>query len=397
MSLDKNKTIGVFFGSRSPEHDVSIITACLIISGLRDLGYKIVPIYIGKDGVWYVHDELGEIEFFQDKNYQMKLKSHEGWSISLGEHKNQMVLERGGLLKKSVVIDVAFPAFHGRNGEDGTIQGLFELQNIPYVGCDVLSSALSMHKVMTKEFYEHAGIPTTSFVSFNRKHWNVHRFDIRSEIEKLKLPLFVKPSRSGSSIGITKVSDMDELDTAIEVALHYDTDVLVEEGVHNMADLTCAVIGHNDVEVSLVQESLYGEDLFSYDDKYINGGGAQTGEDSSSFRIPPVDIDSKTLEKVQLMSKTVFSLMGCSGIARVDFLYDRESKKIYVNEVNTMPGTLYHHLWKESGINFATLLEKLLDSALERQKESSLITRSFSSTILEKSLGSKLAGKMKSD
>ena len=394
MRKQKKSTVGVFFGSRSPEHDVSIITACLVISGLKALGYNVVPIYIGKDGTWYVHDELGEIEFFQDKNYPMKLKSHGGWKLSLSVNKGVLVLEKRGLLKKSITIDIAFPALHGSNGEDGTIQGMFEMFNVPYVGCGVLASSLSMNKVMTKEFFEHAGIPTTKFVSFTKEQWRLHKVEIHTELNTLQYPLFVKPSGAGSSIGITKVSNANDLDVAIEVAFHYDEEILVEEGVLNMRDFTCSVIGHNTIEVSLVQESLYSQDMFSYDDKYIHDGGAQTGESKKGFSIPPLDIDEKILEKIQLLSKKIFSLFGCSGIARIDFLYDRDSKKLYTNEINPLPGTLYHHLWKESGVNLATLLERLILSAKEKYEAGDSITKTFNSGVLEKTLGAKFASKL---
>jgi len=394
MSLDKNKTIGVFFGSRSPEHDVSIITAHLVISGLKSIGYEVVPVYIGKSGEWYIHDELGEIDFFKDPLYEPKLKSHGGWTLSLTSNKGKMTFVKGGVFKKTTIIDIAFPTFHGRNGEDGTIQGLFELIGVPYVGCGVLSSALAMNKVMTKEFYEHAGIPTTDFVSFKRDSWSLHKEDIKKEINALHYPLFVKPSRTGSSIGISKVKDEKDLEVAIEVAFHYDNEILVEEGVENVRDLTCAVIGHSTIEVSLVQESMYSSDLFSYEDKYIRDGGAQTGKDTKSVSIPPKNIDEKVLEKIQLMSKSIYDRFGCSGIARIDFLYNDETKKVYANEINTLPGTLYHHLWKESGINLSSLLEKLLLGAKEKSKEDARITSSFSSSILEDVSGSKFVQKL---
>jgi len=392
--MEIKPTIGVFFGSRSPEHDVSIITATLAISGLKDLGYSVVPVYIAKDGAWYIDESLSDLNFFKDKNYKEKLKNLGGWSLSLEKAKKQIVFNKGGLFKKEIKIDIAFPAIHGRNGEDGTLQGLFELIGVPYVGCGVLSSALAMDKVATKELYEHYGIPTTEFVSFYKKDWNKHKEDINNEIKKIPLPVFVKPARTGSSIGITKVTEEKNLSTVIEVAFHYDSKILVERGINNMADLTCSVIGHSNIEVSLVQESLYSKDMFSYDDKYIQDGGAQTGEDKKSFSIPPQNIETKMLEKIQVLSKNIFELFGCSGIARIDFLYDKDSQKIYANEINTLPGTLYHHLWKETGINFNSLLTKLIGSALERYKEEDTITTSFESRILDGADSSKLANKL---
>lgn len=385
--------VGVFFGSRSPEHDVSIITGQLIITGLKELGHEVVPVYISKEGKWYAGEELGSLEFFKQKDYEEKLKSHH-FGLDLNQ-KGKFVLHKIAMFGgKQYEIDLAFPAIHGQNGEDGTIQGLFELMNIPYVGCDVASSAISIDKVLTKLMYEQFNIPTTKFEYFMSEDWASDSSHLIERIERrLKYPLFVKPARLGSSIGISRVENKKDLEFAIEVALHYDTKVLVEEGVENLMDVTIALMGNNDLIASKIQESIFTEGFFSYEDKYISDGGAQLGNAQKKIIIP-ANLDEKTSEEVKETAKKAYKAIGCSGIARVDFLYNVESRKFYANEVNTLPGTLYHHLWKESGIEFSELLSKLIVFGQAKFDEKQRLSYSFESDILNQSNSKKLANKL---
>lgn len=373
-------TIGVFFGSRSPEHDISIITGQLIIAGLKQLGHAVISLYIGKDGDWHIGDELGSINFFQQHE---NLQPYGGWQLELAASREKMVFKKKGLWSKTITIDIAFPAFHGRNGEDGTAQGLFELCGIPYVGCDVPSSAITMDKVLTKLLYEQHGVPTTTYIYFYKQDWEKNKDALLQKIQTgLRWPLFVKPARLGSSIGIAKARTEQELVFAIEVALHYDEKVLVEEGIENVMDVTCAVIGNNDPQPSLLQESVFGDAFFSYEDKYLKGGGAQFGKARHNIIIP-ARLDDAITEHIRTMAIYVFKLLGCSGIARVDFLYDKDTKKIYANEVNPLPGTLYHHLWDTSGVPLKELLTRLIACALEHHRAQQKITATFESDILK--------------
>jgi len=378
--------IGVFFGSRSPEHDVSIITGEFIISGLKKLNYGIMPVYLDKTGRWSVGQGLEKLSFFKDGNKVDSLKS---CYLDLEKSKGKMVFKEKGLLGKEIVIDLAFPAFHGQNGEDGTVQGLFELCNVPYVGCDVAASAIAMDKILTKEFYQAHGIATTKFVSFFAREFTKDKEIVSHKIKDLKYPLFVKPARLGSSIGITKVGNEQELEQAIEVALHYETKILVEEGVEELADITCAVLGNDEPQASLLQESLFNKDLFSYEDKYLEEGGAQLGNAQEKIVIP-ARLDERTTSSTQELAKRIFKLCGCSGTARVDFLYDKKNKVMYANEINTLPGTLYHHLWKKSGVEFPALLQKLINLAREKYATKKNLTSSFESKILEQANSMKL-------
>lgn len=380
--------IAVFFGGKNTEHDVSIITGQLIISGLKGLGYTVFPVYISKEGKWYISEKMDNVEFF--KNPNLKLEGE--INLNLAQNLNGSVIFRtGGLFNtKEYSIDLAFPALHGRNGEDGTIQGLFELLNIPYVGCDVVSSAISMDKALTKLFYQRFKFPTTKFVAFDNSRWENDRKALLTEIKTtLPWPVFVKPARLGSSIGMTKVKSEEDLDLAIEVALHYDNKVLVEESVEDLMDITVALLGNENPKYSLIQESSYSKDFFTYDDKYLNEGGAQLGNAEKSIVIPAT-LDQNTTKEIQEMAKEVYEVLGLSGTARVDFLYNKTYKKFYVNEINTLPGTLYHHLWKKSGIELPGLLKILVDLAIERKNKEKKLTYTFESSILKSANSNKL-------
>lgn len=385
----QQKTIGVFFGSRSPEHDVSIITGQFVIAELRKLGYVVVPIYIDKKGCWFSGDSLGKLMFFSESGFESRLEKLETCFVDIDASKQKFILKTRGVFTKEIVIDIAFPTFHGTNGEDGVVQGLFELCNVPYVGCNVASSALAMDKILTKQLCMSADIPTKPFAYFTQSDWKNNQEKVIADIEKLQWSVFVKAARLGSSIGITKVSSPEELENACEVALHYDTRVLVEEGVEDLMDITCAVLGNDDPIASLVQEAVFEGEHFSYESKYLEDGGAQLGNAGNSIVIP-ARLSEEMTEKVRAMAVKVFKLFDCSGIARVDFLYDRKTGEAYVSEINPLPGTLYHHLWKASGIDMGDLLEKLLGFAVERHEEKHKITSVFSSEILTQANSIKL-------
>jgi D-alanine-D-alanine ligase len=344
--------------------------------------YNIVPIYLGKNGEWYTDNELGQLNFFQDKNKTKKLLEFSQFNLDLQKSQGKLVFQKKGLLGKAIEIDLAFPAFHGSNGEDGTIQGLFELFNVPYVGCDVPSSAIAFDKILTKTYYKSTDVPTTNFMFFDRHDWERDNTKIILEIKNsLHYPLFVKPPKLGSSIGIAKVKDEKELELAIEVALHYGEKVLVENGVENLMDITCCLIGNESPEASLIQESVFESELFDFKEKYLKDGGAQLGNAKDSLIIP-ARLDNETTKNIQAMAKKIYLGIGASGIARIDFLYDKKRQKVFANEINPMPGTVYHHLWKASGLELNQLLEKLLNFAKEKQQAKNKIKYTFDSDML---------------
>lgn len=381
------KNIGVFFGSRSPEHDISIITGQLVISGLRGLGYEVTPIYIGKDGAWHMGDKFGSMKIFQDAHKKAQLEGGTNYYLDLEQSNGKLVPTQKGAFKKARTIDIAFPALHGAYGEDGTIQGLFEMLNIPYVGCDVASSALAMDKVITKLLLQSLGIPTPVFVHVQQQTWETQKDELIRRAEEIGYPLFVKPARLGSSIAIEKTKTREELTRAIEVALHYDTKVLIEKGVEPMHDITCALLERNgEVIPSLLQESRFNADFFSYEDKYLEDGGAQLGKAHNKLVIP-AELDDEITQKIQDTAVRIFKEFGCGGTTRVDFLYNPDTKDVWVNEINTLPGTLYHHLWEKTGIPLPEVLTALIEHAETRHEKKKELTHTFASNVLSQGTG----------
>lgn len=389
------KTIGVFFGGKSPEHDISIITGQLVISVLKKMPeYQVIPVYLDKQERFFIDEKLGHLSFFSAANYQAELTKSGSYSLDLDASEGSLVFSKKNLFSKQrVKIDLVFPTFHGNLGEDGSIQGLLNIFEVPYVGCEVAASSVAMDKVLTKIFYQGLGIPTTKFLAYSRSEWEEKKEFILEEIkESLQWPVFVKPPHLGSSIGIAKVSNPAELEQACEVALHYDDRLLVEESVENLVDITCAVRGYKNPEASLLQESSFNADLFSYEDKYLNDGGAQLGQADKKIIIP-ANLDEATTKNIQAASLKIFRALGCTGIARFDFLYNKETKQYFANEINPLPGTLYHHLWQKSGVEIDQLVRDLIKDALTRQAEKTNSTYSFSSEVLSQLKGLKLARK----
>ncbi|MHB8904123.1 MAG: D-alanine--D-alanine ligase family protein [Patescibacteria group bacterium] len=389
------KNIGVFFGGKSPEHDISIITGALIISVLKKMPeYNVIPVYLDKQERFFINEKLGSLAFFSAPDYQTKLNKFGAYSLDLDASADCLVFNQKTLFsEKTITIDLAFPAFHGNLGEDGSIQGMFNIFNIPYIGCDLASSGIAMNKILTKIFYQGLEIPTTNFLAYNRSDWEERKNNILEEIKNsLKWPVFVKPPHLGSSIGITKVNTFPELEQACEVALHYDDQLLVEESVENLVDVTCAVRGYKNPQASLLQESSFSSDLFSYEDKYLSDGGAQLGQAEKKIIIP-ANLDEVTTKNIQAASLKIFKSLGCSGIARFDFLYNKVSREYFANEINPLPGTLYHHLWEKSGVPIDLVIKDLIKDALIRQAEKDASTHSFSSEVLGQLKGLKLTHK----
>jgi D-alanine-D-alanine ligase len=348
------------------------------------LGYSVVPVYITKQGKWCLGEELANLKLFADVN--KKIEDQSGYAeyyLDMQESVGKMVFKKKGLMGKTVIVDLAFPAFHGTYGEDGTMQGLFEMFGLPYVGCGVATSAIAMDKALTKIMMKDAGIPTAKFVTLYKDEWNRDRLQVIGDTkEKLKFPFFVKPVHLGSSIGIGKAKDEKELEQKIEVAFYYDHKVIVEEAVENLMDITCCVIGNQNPRASLLQESVYTQDMFNFEDKYITDGGSQTGKAVNKMVIP-ARIDESLTKQIQETAIKVYKAVECKGIARVDFLLNKETKQFYANEINPLPGTLYHHLWKASGVELDELLKMLLEFAEEEFKEKRSVNFTFESSVLK--------------
>jgi len=334
------------------------------------------------------------LKFFAEENNIKEIENKYEYLLDLSEVKGKMAFVKKGLLGKKIEIDLAFPAFHGAYGEDGTIQGLFEMIGVPYVGCGVMSSAITLDKAMTKAIYENEGIKTAKYFAFTKNDWEADKKRIIDGAKNLSWPVFVKPAHLGSSIGIAKVKDPNssELEFAIEAGFFYDDKILIEEAVENLMDITCCVIGNDDLEASEIQESVFASELFDFDEKYLKDGGTQLGQSENGLVIP-ARLDDKTASEVKQLSKRIYKIFGCSGIARIDFLYDKEAKQAYANEVNTLPGTLYHHLWKATGIELNELITRLINLANEKFEQKKKLSFSFDSVILKQLKGAKLNSK----
>ena len=332
------KRVGVVFGGKSVEHEVSVITGMQVIENMDKSKYEVVPIYITKEGKWLTGESLKEYNTFKKGDFkdakEILISPNHGDS-NLYAHPNTV-----GLFGKKIIdkIDVVFPALHGTYGEDGSIQGLFELMNIPYAGGGVLASSVGMDKILMKDVYKANGIPVVDYYWFYRTNWKLDNEKIISDIEeKLTYPLFVKPANLGSSIGINIARNREDLVEAIEVAVSYDRKVIIEKAVENPREINCAVMGYDEeVVASLCEEPLGWKDVLTFDDKYVKSnakGGKSTGE----RRIIPAEIADNIREEIEHLAKRAFTVIDAAGCSRIDFLID-ENEKVYVNEINTLPG-----------------------------------------------------------
>lgn len=382
------KTIAVIFGGRSAEHDVSIITAHIpIIQSLLATGqYVVWPIYIAKDGSWYADQAMNDMTYF----------TRDDCAVRLTRQKKARILFDGGLkivlpgiIPKTVSIDIAFPALHGTNGEDGSLMGLLRLADIPFVGCDIFASAVAMDKVLTKQVLAAEGIPAIPYVWFTRIDWERDRAQWKDKIALLTWPVFVKPVHLGSSIAITKVKQAADLEHAIEVALHYDDKVLAEESVENLIEVTLPIMGNDTLRLGEIERPLNKKEFFDFSDKYLSGAKRSGGVNSQYSEIP-ARIDEAFAREVRDFAKKTYRILGCSGIARIDFLIDAAVGRVYVNEVNTLPGSLYHHNWKKAGVSGVELVTSLVSFAEERFASRKSIVYAFPSDILKKAGGLKM-------
>jgi len=352
----KKISIGVLFGGKSTEHDVSIVSATSIIENMNKQKYNIIPFYIEKDGTWYKYTkDINEIHI-----------------LKLGEKLDSLQkLDNVFLALKEC--DVVFPVLHGKNGEDGTVQGIFETLKIPYVGCGILASSVGMDKVYSKIIFERAGIKQTPYeyiqkkdqkyvyINKNFEEEEISLEEICNKVQtKLNYPMFIKPSNSGSSVGIKKAHNLEELANAIEFASQYDYKILIEQGVDGK-EVECAVLGNNNVIASCVGEIIPAEEYYSFDAKYNN---------VNSITQIPANIKEEQSTKIKEYAKKAFKAIGGKGLARVDFFIENETGEIYINEINTMPGftniSMYPQLMKKEGITYVDLLDRLIDLALEK-------------------------------
>jgi len=382
------KTIAVIFGGRSAEHDVSIITAHTpIIQSLLAMGqFDVWPIYIAKDGSWYSDQAMNDLAYFKQDNFQSNLARQKKVQILFD---NGLKIIWPGIRSKTIQVDIAFPAMHGTFGEDGSLMGLLRMAGIPFVGCDLFASTVAMDKVLTKQVLAAESIPVVPYVWFTKNDWEMNGSIWIEKIAKLTWPVFVKPVHLGSSIAIAKVKQNSELKNAIEVAFHYDDKVLVEESVENLIEVTLPIMGNEELRLASIERPLNKTEFFDFSDKYLSGNKKGDGANSQYSEIP-ANIDKELAKQVEDFGKRTYRTLGCSGIARIDFLIDGASKRVYVNEVNTLPGSLYHHNWKKAGVSGIELISKLISLAEERFDSQQKTTYVFDSEILKKAGGQKM-------
>lgn len=377
--------IGVIFGGETVEHEVSIISALQAINNMDKDKYEIVPIYISKDRIWYTGEKLLEIDSYTNLENIKKIAE----AVTLCKKEKEFYLiNTNGIIRKNVnQIDIAFPIVHGNNVEDGTLQGYLDTVGIPYVGSKVIGAALGQDKVIMKQIFQNVNLPVVDYVWFYDYEYYENQDKIIKEIEKLKLPVVVKPANLGSSVGINYVSTKDSLEEAIEEALNYDTKIIVEKAVNNLVEVNCSVLGNYQIqETSAIEEVTSSNELLTYKDKYLGNGKTnktpQKGGMANASRIIPARISEELTDKVKTLSKEVFKALNLSGVCRIDFLIDEKKQEVYINEPNTIPGSLAFYLWEPLGIPYKELLDKMISIAVKESKNQKHKTYAFDTNIL---------------
>jgi D-alanine-D-alanine ligase len=384
-------TVAVFFGSRSTEHDVSIVTAIAsVIQPLRlSQKFEVIPVYIAKDGRWYSDPQLGDISLYNSGKIDSFLSTQKPLGLLFDD--GLKLIKSKGLKRQTITVDVAFPALHGTHGEDGEIMGIFEMAGVPYVGCDVESSAIAMDKIATKAIARGAGLATVKDVVFTKSEYARSQKTLIAQVEKeLGYPAFVKPPHLGSSIGVTKVTTRTELENAIEVALVYDWRVLIEQAVPNLREATLPIMGNGDqLTPAFLEEPLFSSDeFFDFDTKYMSGGkkggGQKSGKQGAQgYSKIPADFKGSIYEEAETMALAAYQAVGCGGTARVDILIDYKKALVYFNEINPLPGSLYAHNWQKKGISNVELVERLIQLAQERASGKKQLETAFSTNFLQ--------------
>ncbi|MFH1938721.1 MAG: D-alanine--D-alanine ligase [bacterium] len=361
--ITKKLRVGIIFGGRSGEHEVSFCSASSIIKAIDKDKYTVVPIGITKEGRW-ISPQDSELALqsgrIEGKNTVILL--NDSFSKSLVCIDNNQRLDKSSALEK---LDVIFPVLHGPYGEDGTVQGLLELANIPYVGAGVAASAISMDKDLMKTIFQQKGLPILRWLTIKRKDWHKDKEEILSLIQKsFEYPLFVKPTNLGSSVGITKVHKKEELKEAIDLASSYDRKILIEEGLEEVREIECSVLGNDEPQTSVVGEVKPAGEFYDYDSKYI---------DEKTQLIVPADLPDGVSQEVQEIALKAFKAVDAAGMARVDFFVSKKENKIYLSEINTIPGftsaSMYPRLWEASGVSYPDLIDQLIQLALERYRD----------------------------
>lgn len=396
---------GVFFGGPSVEHEVSVITAMQAIQAMDPQRYEVIPVYTTKNGELYTGAHLAQLESYRNipealKQAQKVVLQKEGKDVVL-------MLAKQKRFGSSIVtaLDVALPIYHGTGGEDGVMQAHFERLGLPYTGPDVTSSAIGMDKWASKAMFKLHGVPCVEGVKVTQSQYFTDPEAAAQTIEKaVGYPAIIKPYNLGSSVGIHKCRDRASLLEGLEDAFLYSQAVLAERAVQNLREINCAVLGDaEEARASVCEEPLNATDILTYADKYQSGGktgktGAKSGGGSKGMqslaRVVPADLSPEMTEKVQQLAIDAFRAIGACGCSRIDFLLDNQTGELFANEINTIPGSLAFYLWEKSGLTFSQLMDEMIRLALKRQRQQSLLHRSFETNLLQHAqIGGAKAGK----
>lgn len=378
--------VAVLFGGKSVEHEVSVISALQAIQSMNKDKYAVYPIYITKKNELYWGEDLDKIEEY--KNIPALLQKSTKINIVTDGSKTYLVPQQQKRFSKAkpiACIDVAFPIVHGTNVEDGALQGFLKTLNLPFVGCDVLASAICMDKFAMKIMLKEAGFPVLDGIRFTAQDYkNEEKILADTEI-RFGYPVIVKPVDLGSSVGISKAENRQELEDALELAFQFADKILIEPAVVNLKEINCSVLGdYTAAEASELEEPISADKILSYKDKYMDGGkktGGSKGMSSLKRKIP-AEIPAETAEKIKEIAVNAFKYLDCNGVVRIDFLMDSKTGEFWINEFNTIPGSLAFYLWEPKGVSYTNLLDRLISLALKRQRGNEEITYSFDTNIL---------------
>ena len=387
--------LGVIFGSRSCEREVAIISAVQLMNHVNVEAYDVIPVYISEQGVWYTGAPLRKIETFRHFNpdapgierVELDMTAGSGALLAtrpgkgLFGHPTRVMVAR---------LEVCLVVMHGLNGEDGTLQGMLELANLPYTSTGVAGSAIGMDKIMMKQFFRGAGLPVLPGAWFTRSRWEAAREQVLDEVEaQLGYPVFVKPANLGSSIGVSRADHREGLADSLDLAFDYDRRVLVEKGLDRPIELNCSVLGYDDeVEASPIEMPISAEKFLDFKEKYLASGGSKGM--ASLHRVLPAPIPEELRDRLQQLSCDIFRMLDCKGVVRIDYMWDRATEDVFITEINTIPGSLAFYLWENAGVKYQTLIDRMVRCAQRAHEDKNSRNYAFTSDILKNvSLGAK--------
>lgn len=383
--------IGVFFGGRSTEHEISVISASQAMHAINRDKYDVTPIYITKQGKWYTGEALFDVKNYRDVPALLKSCDEVYMEAVYGDY--NLYRKKRSLFGSNVLttLNVVIPVLHGSNGEDGIFEGLLETIGIPFAGCNTLASANGMDKITMKMIMQACNIPVVDYVWFTDKEWFVKQNELISDIEtKIGYPVIVKPANLGSSVGIGRAINREQLIEKVADAERYSTRIIVEDMVENLKEINCSVLGDcNDYQTSVCEEPIKSGEILSYEDKYMGGTKGERGMQASQKRIP-ADLSQEMSDRIRYLAGETFRVLSCHGVSRVDVIVDDDTQAVYVNEINTIPGSLSFYLWEATGVSFDCLMDRLVQLALKRKREQGLKTVSYDQNIF--SLGGGIKG-----